>query len=126
MESSNEILVLSILIASIVIVVLTVFALLFFFLFVKKKKRLQAENEDLQLSFAETLLQSQLEIQEQTMGHIGREIHDNIGQVLSLVSLNLHTLVTADTEKVQSTSALVTKAINDLRLLSKRLNSDRV
>ncbi|MES3017330.1 MAG: ATP-binding protein [Bacteroidota bacterium] len=82
--------------------------------------------KDLQFEYGQTLLKSQLEIQEQTLRHISREIHDNIGQVLSLVSLNLNTVVVTDQDKLKFTSGLVTKAIDDLRGLSKSLNPDRV
>jgi signal transduction histidine kinase len=82
--------------------------------------------KDLQFEYGQTLLKSQIEIQEQTLQHISREIHDNIGQVLSLVSLNLNTITTFDKDKLKSTNGLVTKAIDDLRGLSKSLNPDRV
>ncbi|WP_431199297.1 histidine kinase [Mucilaginibacter sp. P19] len=35
------------------------------------------------------MLKTQIEIQEQTLNDISREIHDNITQVLSFVKLNL-------------------------------------
>ena len=82
--------------------------------------------KDLQFEYGQILLKSQIEIQEQTLQHISREIHDNIGQVLSLVSLNLNTITTFDKDKLKFTNGLVTKAIDDLRGLSKSLNPDRV
>ncbi|RYZ20193.1 MAG: hypothetical protein EOP49_47815, partial [Sphingobacteriales bacterium] len=126
MENPQEVLVLAILISSLVVVVLAVFTLMFILLFVKKKKRLHAENVRLQVTFSETLMQAQLEIQEQTMSRISTEIHDNIGQILSLVSLNLHTLNTKESDKLSNMSALVGKAIQDLRSLSKSLSSDQI
>jgi signal transduction histidine kinase len=82
--------------------------------------------KDLQFEYGQTLLKSQIEIQEQTLQHISREIHDNIGQVLSLVSLNLNTITASDNAKLNFTKELITKAIDDLRGLSKSLNPDRV
>ena len=60
----------------------------------KKKKKLQLEKELLQTQFSQTLLQTQLEIQEQTLINISQEIHDNIGQILSLAKLHLNTIDT--------------------------------
>lgn len=80
----------------------------------------------MKVTFEQTLLQSQLEIQEQTLRTISQEIHDNIGQILSLVSLNLNTMPTSDPGKLKFTDELVTKAITDLRSLSKSLNPERV
>ncbi|EOR93100.1 two-component sensor histidine kinase [Arcticibacter svalbardensis MN12-7] len=126
METNQRAIVISIVVASVIIVILAVFTILFFMLFIKKKRVLQHEKEIMKAEFEQTLLQSQLEIQEQTLLNISQEIHDNIGQVLSLVSLNLNLLKSPDTEKLATTTSLVEKAINDLRNLSKILNPERV
>lgn len=61
---------------------------------------------------------------------ISREIHDNIGQTLSLAKLNLHTIqkpAEGRTEKkLEDTLQLVAKAIQDLRELSNKLHSDNI
>jgi signal transduction histidine kinase len=84
----------------------------------------------MQHEFSQTLLQSQLEIQEQTLRNISQEIHDNIGQALSLAKLNLNTMSLDDTEqllqKIGNSKELVSKAIVDLRDLSRSLNTDYV
>lgn len=91
-----------------------------------RKKR----EEQLQMEFQQTLLQSQLEIQEQTLQNISQEIHDNIGQILSLTKLNLGTMDIAKPDqlqqKIEDSKKLVGKAIQDLRDLSKSLNTDYV
>jgi two-component system NarL family sensor kinase len=75
-------------------------------------------------------MSTQLEIQEQTLKNISQEIHDNIGQVLSLAKLNLATTdidqKEAARQKVDDSKNLVAKAIQDLRDLSKSLNTDYV
>ena len=82
---------------------------------------------DLKTLYEQTLLQSQLEIQEQTFRNISQEIHDNIGQVLSLAKLNLNTIpVQAITDKIALTEELLGKAINDLRDLSKSLHPEKI
>ncbi|HEU4470434.1 MAG TPA: sensor histidine kinase [Flavisolibacter sp.] len=76
------------------------------------------------------LAEAQLEIQEQTLRNISQEIHDNIGQTLSLVKLNLNTIDFGRTEQVEqkigNSKELVSKAINDLRALSKILSTDYI
>jgi signal transduction histidine kinase len=76
------------------------------------------------------ILQTQLEIQEQTFKNISQEIHDNIGQVLSLVKLNINTMDSNQPaplqEKIDNSRTLISKAIQDLRDLSKSLNTDYV
>jgi two-component system NarL family sensor kinase len=80
--------------------------------------------------FQETLLRTQLEIQEQTMQHISEEIHDNVGQLLSLAKLNLATAgdeaSTVRDDKIRDSKDLVSKAIRDLRQLSHSLNTDHI
>ena len=78
----------------------------------------------------QTLLQSQLEIKEQTLQHIAHELHDNLGQVASLIKINLNTLQLGDKEKaeqkIEDTKDLVRDLIADLKTLSTSLNGDRV
>ncbi|MES2005108.1 MAG: ATP-binding protein [Bacteroidota bacterium] len=77
--------------------------------------------------FEQTLLKTQLEIQEQTFAYISQEIHDNIGQILSLVRLNLNTFESILTEeKINQTDELLGKAIKDLRDLSHNLQNNRI
>jgi two-component system, NarL family, sensor kinase len=78
--------------------------------------------------FEQAILQTQLEIQEQTLATISQEIHDNIGQILSLAKLNLNTLLIqpASKPKLDSTVQLVSKAISDLRDLSRSMHGDRI
>ena len=99
-----------------------------FFVFIKKyqsRKLLHLqEKQALQARFQQELLQTQLEIQEQTFHQISQEIHDNIGQVLSLVRLNINTLSSAGhEEKISQTDRLLGQAITDLRQLSHNLNT---
>jgi signal transduction histidine kinase len=117
----------------VIIVALAVFFLLLFLVLltiaVRYRKR-RRENEELKAQFSQVLMQSQLEIQEQTLQHISREIHDNLGQVASLIKINLNTLridaSEAESNKLENTRELVRNLITDLKLLSTTLNSDKV
>ncbi len=97
-----------------------------------KRRRQQHTKEMLELkyNYEQTLLRSQLEIQEGKLRNISQEIHDNIGQVLSLAKLHLNTLlvtpIVENAEAITQSKELVSKAIADLRSLSKSLHPDRV
>lgn len=100
-----------------------------FFVFIKKYQNRRflhlQEKQALQARFQQELLQTQLEIQEQTFTQISQEIHDNIGQVLSLVRLNINRLSSAgNEERISQTDRLLGQAITDLRQLSHNLNAD--
>ncbi|HEX4374255.1 MAG TPA: ATP-binding protein [Puia sp.] len=94
------------------------------------QKQKQDEKLNLQNEFQQTLLRTQLEIQEQTLKNISWEIHDNIGQILSLAKLNLGTVDMNDSvtvhEKIDDSKNLISKAIQDLRDVAKGLNTDHI
>jgi two-component system NarL family sensor kinase len=96
-----------------------------------RNKRLQAiqEKEKMQAAFNEQLLQAQLEMQEQTFNVIGAEIHDNVGQVLSLAKVQLNIIdqgETLDRSLLADAKESVSKALTDLRDIAKSLNSERI
>lgn len=82
------------------------------------------------MQYQNQLLESQVEIHEQTLKNISEEIHDNIGQVLSLVKLNLNTfpnhLEAPVQKKIGETEELLGKAINDLRDLNQSMHGDKI
>lgn len=120
----NEIAILSFTFA-IVLVALGVFLILFYFLF---KKKQQAHRMKI-IALNEELLKTEIEIQEQTLRNVGEEIHDNIGQILSLAKLNLGTINVQDDEnrlKLKDTRELVSKAIIDLRDLAKSMHGEKI
>ena len=125
----SEIVVITI-IGTFVMILLAVSIVLYYRQYTRKQKEHLIEKELLQTQFQQALLQTQIEIQEQTLKNISQEIHDNIGQILSLAKLNLNTFENGETDanktKIESTKQLVSKAINDLRNLSRSLHGDRI
>ncbi|RYZ22870.1 MAG: sensor histidine kinase [Chitinophagaceae bacterium] len=101
------------------------FVIYFLLLYNARQKKNREERKTMRENFQQELLRTQLEIQEQTLQHVGLEIHDNIGQTLSLAKLHLNTVPAGEqSEKVTDTKQLVAKAITDLRQLSKGLNAE--
>jgi signal transduction histidine kinase len=99
----------------------------FAFLSQRRRQQHKLEITEMRNKYEQELLRSQLEIQEQTLKTISQEIHDNIGQSLTLAKLQLHTLpASPGFEDIQPTRDLIAKSINDLRDLSKSLNPDRI
>lgn len=77
------------------------------------------------------LLTTQLEIQQATMQQIGRELHDNIGQKLTLVSLYTQQLVyenkvPQENERIEQIYQIINSSLQDLRSLSKNLTNDNI
>ena len=119
-----------IIIITLFILLITSFIVIFIFLYQKRHGNYVREKLNLQEQFQQTLLQAQLEIQEQTLKNISQEIHDNIGQSLSLAKLHLNTMDSTQPaaleEKINDSKQLVSKAIRDLRQLSHSLDADQI
>ena len=127
MPKQQEDILITIVIASVFLVLIGFFLLLIVFIFLRRQRKFQQERDEMKNRFDQTILKTQLEIQEQTFSHISQEIHDNIGQVLSLVRLNLSTFMEeVSEEKFEHTDQLLGKAIKDLRDLSHNLQSNRI
>jgi two-component system, NarL family, sensor kinase len=109
-----------------IILLLAIFIAMFLVTSYKRKIKNKQLLARLDFEKNQAILQTQIEIQEQTLKTISQEIHDNIGQVLSLAKLNLGTLQYGEDEKLNDTKNLVSKAINDLRDLSRSLHGDKI
>ncbi|MEP7108598.1 MAG: sensor histidine kinase [Ferruginibacter sp.] len=122
--------VIQVIIVTLFIFLMISFVILFIILYQKRHTNYLKEKQLLQSKFQQEILQAQVEIQEQTLKKISQEIHDNIGQVLSLAKLNLNTFPPTDDEnirnKLEHTRQLVSKAIVDLRDLSRSMHGDRI
>lgn len=106
------------------------FIILFTIAYRQRVNKYLVEKKLMQHAFQQTLLQSQLEIQEQTLQQVSRELHDNLGISASLVKIHLTTLPLENAEllpvKVEETKDLVRQLITDIKALSVRLDGDRV
>ncbi|WP_298897317.1 histidine kinase [uncultured Psychroserpens sp.] len=110
------------------LLLLSVMVILFFVTFQKRKNKLLLDKIKQQQEFDEELSRTQTEIQEQTLKHVGWELHDNVGQLLAYASMQLNMLGTKVPEdiksKVQETSDIVKDSLKEVRALSKSLNND--
>lgn len=116
-------------IAGFLITVLSFFFLAFFILSRKRQNKLVEEQEALQIEFEKQLLKTQLEIQEQTFNTISLEIHDNVGQILSLAKVQLNIIdqkETLDKELLADAKESVGNAMDYLRDIAQSLNSERI
>ncbi len=115
---------------TLLLILITLFVIFFLFFYQKRYYQYIKEKQLLQSQFSQSLLQSQIEIQEQTLQHISRELHDNLGQVASLIKINLNTINLSDTQKaeakIEDTKDLTRQLIADIKSLSVSLGSDRI
>lgn len=96
--------------------------------FLRRKKKMMYEKQVRESQFQQALLQTQLEMQEHTFKTVSQEIHDNVGQILSLAKVNLSilTMEGKSDPKITDVAELVGKAIRELRDLSAGYYADRL
>lgn len=96
------------------------------YLYNKRKRTHLSERK----SFRETLLKTQLEIQEQTFSQIAQELHDNIGQSITFARMNLGSVndlnTTSDGEKVKNTNEILLQVLTDIRHLSRSMLGEKI
>ena len=109
---------------------LLLFVIWFFIAFQNRKNKLLVKQIEAEKRYERELATSQLEIQEQTFKNIGWELHDNVGQLLSVVSIQLNMMLLKAPRTIQKqlkdTSDVLGNTIQEVRNLSKTLNNEVV
>lgn len=100
------------------------------FLYQRRQQRQEQEMARMKDQYEKEALRSQLEIQENTFKSIAQELHDNIGQILSVTKLSLSILPIEKEhkayEQVKNSQEMLNKAILDLSNLTKSLHTERI
>jgi two-component system NarL family sensor kinase len=119
-----------VIIATAIFLIAPAFIIVYIFIYNRRKKRHIEEKEMMKLTFDSELIKSQLEVQEQTMQTIGADLHDNIGQLLSLTSLTLNSIELDNQpkarQKIDAAIDLTVRSIKEMRLLGKLLQGDQL
>lgn len=105
---------------------LMIFILYFIFLHHRTRQKFDWERQ----KFRQAVLQTEVEIREQTLTHISRELHDNLGHIASLIKINLNlvskNIQETDRAKIDESIDLLKQLIGDIKSLSVSLNSERL
>ncbi|MCH6199623.1 ATP-binding protein [Aquiflexum sp. LQ15W] len=83
----------------------------------------QQKVREIRAEYEKTVLNVEKELREDILAHVGKELHDNVGQLLSLAKMNLSS---SKPEKVSEGKVMVNEIIHEVRILSKSLNIDWV
>lgn len=117
-----------IILCTLLILLLISFITVIVYRYQQKQNAYYKNLEELKVIHENAMLQSQLEIQEQTFQNISREIHDNIGQKLTLAKLHLNTIHLSTNLKImlqiKNSIAIIGEVINDLSDISRSMSSE--
>lgn len=117
--------------ATVFVLLITVAPILFVLMHQRQYHRYLRDKEHIKNTYQRELLQSQIEIQNQTLQQIAQELHDHIGQLLTVAFMRLNVLEDEITDSdaqqsVQQTREMVSTIIDDVRALAKTLDHDTV
>ncbi|MDX2046267.1 MAG: ATP-binding protein [Chitinophagaceae bacterium] len=120
-----------VIVISIVLALMLVgFIVTILYLYQRRQHRQEQELVMLKDQYDRELLRSQLEIQEATLENIAQELHDNIGQIVSVAKISSAILPIESShpayDSVLNIKELLTKASADISNLTKSLHTDRI
>lgn len=91
-----------------------------------RRIRHRAELAELKLARDREVMDAEREARHQTLQEVGRELHDNLGQLLTVVRLGLYAELDANGQAQRIRTAIETLelSINEVRRMGRSLNSD--
>ena len=110
-------------VAIIVLFSLCVILIILFTIFQKKKNVLLLKQAEDKKQFEKEINESQVEIREQILRNISWELHDNIGQLLTLAKIQLQNVL-ENPESINEIKDNLSNILNEVRSLSKVINPD--
>lgn len=130
MPNQGQELYIIIIIGIVLAIMLVGFIVAMVFLYQRRRHQQEQELAQVKDQYEQEALKSQLEIQENTLKTISQELHDNIGQMLSVVKISLAVLPVDKQHEafdpIQNSRQILNKAIVDLSNLTKSLHTDRI
>jgi hypothetical protein len=106
------------------------FIIIILFFVQKKQRRFNKDVLEIKSNYEIELYKAQSEIQEQTLLEIARELHDNVGQNLSLAKLSLSTMDLEKKDEAKESmgeiSDILELAIYNLRILTRCMNTETI
>ncbi|MDY0780942.1 sensor histidine kinase [Tenacibaculum sp. IB213877] len=108
-------------ITTLVIIIIVIFLISLFTVFQRRKNTLLQEREEAKKKYEQEIAETQIEIREETLRNISWELHDNIGQLLTLAKIQLQN---ATPDNINEISETISKSLSEIRSLSKLINPE--
>lgn len=102
--------------------------IVFVVVYYNKQRAFRREKEQAEAQYREALIRTQQEVRTELLQNVSDEIHDNLGQVASLIKIYVNTLQVdhAQSESHQELRNLVNRLIYDLKTLSLNTRPDYI
>lgn len=119
-----------IIISTIIILSVVLMMVLIYVFYVRKKGELLLSQKEKDMKFQQELTLAEIEMREVTLNYIGQELHDDIGQKLSVAKLMINQLISQCDEmakvSLSEINELLGETIQDIRNMSKTFITDQV
>jgi len=114
--------------STLIILLLTGLIVVSLFINQRRKYRFHREKFEMQTNFDRELLRSHLEIQSQAFESISRELHDNVGTLISIAMVHMRSMTVSmtETEKGSEVDSLLNEAMDSLRDISRSINPENI
>lgn len=109
----------AILVAVFTLVFLCLILVALFVVFHRRKNHLLLKQKEIEKQFEQEIAKTQIEIREETFRNISWELHDNIGQLLTLAKIQIQ-----DPKNIDEVKETLNKGLIELRSLSKLINPE--
>lgn len=119
--------VLTVLVSTLLILLLVAGVIITMILANRRHVQQEVKMAQMQVEYEKELRMVENEVQEQVLTNVARELHDNIGQLLTLIRLQLEQekLDNEDiAQKLTPVDSTLTETIDQVRMLSHSLNTD--
>lgn len=112
-------------IAVVLLVILGSFLVLLFLIFLKRKNNILKSKAEAEYHFKQELIKTQVEIREETLRNISWELHDNIGQLMTLAKIQAQN-AKDNPDKIEKVADIIGDGLKELRALSKLINPEYI
>jgi signal transduction histidine kinase len=76
------------------------------------------------------LVKTRIEIKDQTLAEISKELHDNIGQIISVAIMQLNMTIEnpkeVNKDELRNLKEIIAKSLDEIRILSRIINKDNI
>jgi signal transduction histidine kinase len=125
-KTSQEIFI-TIILGALLFTTLSVITVFVIWSYKKRQQKHFVEIETIQSEFENQLLRSQIEVQEKTLSTLSKDLHDNVGQLLSTTRMILGMMersMPLVPDELHTAQETLVKAIQEIRSLSKALSKE--
>ena len=127
---TNQYIITGIVIGAVVFLFLAGLVVYFVLAYQNRQKINDQEKQTMQSAFEQEILKTEMEVKEQTLQTIAADLHDNIGQLLSLTHATLSSINLQDQpkseQKIATALNFVNSSVKDLRQLAKLLQAENL